>query len=121
MTLAIVRQPGLNREQGEYLEGLGGGHRVVSPDKWKHTPFWDIAHVQAVQEMQKAGALMPISFGEDGLLVQEYEHNDPPCLVFVFCRAIAGEPAYSIQKFEFSADMVGALRAAGLWSQEKRH
>lgn len=121
MTLAVVRQPGLNREQGEHLEGLGGGHKVVPADKWKDTPFWAIANVQAAQEMAKAGALLPIVFGEDGVLVQEYEHNSPPCLVFIFCRAIAGEPAYSIQKFEISQPMMVALRDAGLWSQEKHH
>ena len=112
----------LNHERGETLGDLGS-YVVVSVEKWDATPLFSEAATKAAKVFAKAGALLPITFGEREVLVQEYHRPAPQMstLAFIFLKRIAGREEYYPYIYELDGKAVGELTSMGLWSSNTVH
>jgi len=104
---------GLDHNNGERIEGLPERYVVAPADRWTDSPLFADAVKHAVDAFMQAGALRPIFFGADDILVQEYP--DTRQVAFIFARKIAGKPYYYPFVYDLPDDMVAQLKAVGRW------
>jgi hypothetical protein len=109
----------LNHHAGEKLGDLGDDYVVVPPHKWADTPMWHKAASAAAAAFVKAGAMAPVRFDADAVLVQEYHAIDT--LVFVFARHIAGQEYFHPVTIEFPPEAAAHLRLIGRWPKPAKH
>jgi len=101
---------GLDREKGEFLEGLGRG-RVVPTAKWAR--FLDVAADLARKHFEEAGARRNIVFSPEQILAQEFVLHSK--IVFTFCVPIAGLDHFYNYTLELSPQAVSELALTGQW------
>lgn len=130
----------LDHERGE-PNPLGLRHRVVSSSKYRdldnlRVPYEMMTGKQfkspvvvsrsiyedAVERARSAfleqGALVPIVFSEDAILVQEYPSEG--MVEFIFARRIAGEEMFvRIPPYTLPPDLIGWLKATDRWRDEQ--
>lgn len=123
----------LDRVNGEHLGGLkASGHVVIHPrvvanltnyrtqyapkrkfvtasQKKLQRPVFDDAVANAIEAFAAKGALRPIRFDEDDVLVQVYPHDLK--LAIVFQRSIAGVVYYSRSYYDLPKPVLDALVA----------
>lgn len=125
----------LNRHQGE-PHPLGHKHRVVPISKYRDLdnvrvpyeiadgkfktqvfsrPMFEDAVERAKEAFLERGALMPMTFDEDAILVQELPETNQ--VEFIFVRRIAGQEMFvRIPPYTLPPDMIGWLKATNRWS-----
>lgn len=103
----------LDKHKGEVIGSLGPGYRVVPFAKWMDTPLPKIAVERAIKSFMKKGALLPIRFQDDDVLVQEYPQDGR--LAFVFQRVVRGRVLHAPIVFKFPPETIADLRLAGRW------
>lgn len=105
---------GLDKENGEAIGELGVG-MIVPVEKWADTTFFELACDRAEESFIKAGALQPIEFREDDILVQEYPGQD--AIAFLFHRRVLGKSRYHPCVIKLSPDVIAELVTAGRWQR----
>lgn len=108
----------LDREKGEFIEGLGLCYRVVPTDKWASTPmFMEAAEAATLAFRKTAGRFhhrgSVMKFGRDHVLAQEYPLHDT--LAFVFEAKVDGEWMVYPYTFRFPAEMINRMSVEGQW------
>ncbi len=103
----------LNRQTGELIGDLGPHYQIAPLDRWASTPLYAQAEKHAAEAFFAAGALAPLYFRDDDVLVQEYPSQRK--LAFLFQRKIAGKEHFYPYVFDLPDDMVAQLRAIGKW------
>ena len=130
----------LDHERGE-PNPLGLRHRVVPVSKYRELPHLEVEYEtttgkqfkspvvvsrpiyeDAVERARSAfleqGALVPIVFSEDAILVQEYPSEG--MVEFIFVRRIAGEEMFvRIPPYTLPPDLIGWLKATDRWRDEQ--
>lgn len=106
----------LNKERGEIIGDLGRGFRIVPNEKWRDTMLWTQAAKFAVAAFVKSGALLPIHFDDDHVLVQEYPIDSK--IAFIFERKVAGKEMLYPYVFSLSPKAIAELRVSGRWPAE---
>lgn len=101
---------------GELIGDLGRGFRVVPNAKWRDTLLWTQASENAIRAFCTSGALLPISFSDDDILVQEYPLRNQ--IAFIFERRVAGKEMIYPYVFTLSPNAVAELRNTGRWPAE---
>lgn len=104
----------LNRVTGELIESLGPGHVVAPLSRWADTSLFEEAADRAAAVFHKAGAILPITWDEEDILVQEYPQLHK--LAFIFARRIAGKARYHVAVIALPPSTVAELRMSGRWS-----
>jgi hypothetical protein len=104
---------GLNKQEGEFLAGIGRG--TVAPiEKWAGVlDMLEIAAQHAANYFHQAGASKDITLTEENILIQEYHLFGR--LVFLFQYDIGAETLYYPYTFKFGETMLRELAAAGKW------
>lgn len=103
----------LDHAKGEIIGDLGTDYVVAPFLRYAGTPLhWD-AMRHAVAAFQAAGALLPITFEPDDVLIQEYPRHNK--LAFVFQRRIAGKEHLYPFVFDMPPKMVAELKNLGKW------
>lgn len=103
----------LDRHKGEVIGALGHGYRVVPLSNWMDTPFPNLACERAVKAFRRKGALEPIRFRDEDIVVQEYPAEGR--LAFVFQRKVRGKLLFSTIVIKFPDETVRSLRLVGRW------
>jgi len=103
----------LDKTKGEEIEGLGSAYVVAPLSKWIDTPLIEMAAQHAAEAYIKAGAMVPISFNEEDILIQEY-YRDAKIAV-VFQRRVRGEEMLYPYVFDLPHDLIAELVASGRW------
>lgn len=106
----------LNHMLGEPIGKLGIG-QVVPVSKWADTTLFDFACERAEQSFVRAGAILPIEFEEQEILVQEYPAAQPPAIAFLFTKKIAGKQKYHPCVINLTPEIVSELVTAGRWQR----
>lgn len=104
----------LDHANGEDIDGIGVGN-PVSIEKWASTPFFSMACESAESAFLKAGALAPIEFSGEEILVMEYPRQDR--LAIVFAKHIAGIEHFHPFVMRFEPMTIAELKSSGLWNQ----
>ena len=104
----------LDHANGEYIDGLGVG-KIVNPDKWSDTAFFDLACDHAAAAFSKAGAIHPVDFDNAEIMVMEYPVQSR--LAFVFCKHIAGSEKLFPFIFKLDPPVVNELVNTGRWER----
>lgn len=95
---------------------LGPGFVVAPTAKWQETPFFELACKAAADAFKGAGALTPIRFFQDDIIVQEYPQKN--VLEFVFIRGVAGSEMFYRYRFDLPPALVAELVTAGRWQRQ---
>ena len=104
----------LNREKGEFLEGLGTDYVVAPNHRWIDTKLFKEAARHALEVFRESGSLaIRQHFDDDEILVQEYPKQRK--LAFLFCRKIRNEPYYYTFTWDLPPEMIAELRMSGRW------
>lgn len=103
----------LNKEIGEYLEGLGHMWRVAPLSKWQETPFFEDAAQHACNVFIQAGAPQPVRLFEEHILIQEYPLLDK--LVYLFQFTVKGAEMYADYTYTFNPAAIEHLTRMGKW------
>ncbi len=102
--LTEVRVPYLY-EEGKQFKSTREGLR----------PMYLDAITRAADAFKREGAMLPISFPEDAILVHEYP--DAGLVEFVFAREVAGKELYvRIPPYPLHPSVIGWLKATNRWS-----
>lgn len=105
----------INTNAGEFFPELGGAPYVVVPvTKWADTPMLDTAAKHAADKFVEAGALRPIKFMPDDVVVQEYHSIGK--IIFLFQKMIAGKEWFVPYEFSITPDVARQLAVIGMWS-----
>jgi hypothetical protein len=104
----------LDRQNGEPGD-LGPGFVIAKTAKWTETPFFGQACEMAAKAFGSAGAMRPIRFYQDDVLVQEYPQLNK--LEFVFLRDVAGKEMFYRYRFDLPEPLVAELVTAGRWER----
>lgn len=104
---------GLNRELGEYMPEFGHQYRVVKTLKWSGSPFMETACQHAAGIFKASGALSPVRFFEDEILIQEYPVSRR--LLFLFCKRVNGNDLYTHYVFDLSPAVIEQFRVSNMW------
>lgn len=103
----------LDRKKGEIIEGLGSQFRIVPNGKWRETKLFEEAATRAAAAFLKSGAMWPITFDEDDVLIQEYPADRKIAVLFV--KKIRGQEALYPWVWELPDAAVQELAALGKW------
>jgi|GEM_PF-5949568 len=103
----------LDHENGEEIGDLGRPFIKVPLAKWADTNLWRQASDRARASFQAKGAMLPIVFNAQDVLVQEYPTRNT--IAFLFCRRVAGEMLYVPVVLRLPPETVVELRLAGRW------
>lgn len=103
----------LDRANGELIGNLGRQFQIVPLNKWADTPLWSQAVKSAIGAFEKKGALHPISFDEQHVLVQEYPTQGR--IAFIFARKIAGQEHFLPVVMKLDERTIAELKMAGRW------
>jgi len=103
----------LDKTKGETIEGLGEDYLIAPLSKWIDTPLVEMAAQHAAEAYIKAGALSPISFDEEDILIQEYYREAKVAVVFQ--RRVRGEEMLYPYVFELPHNLIAELVATGRW------
>jgi hypothetical protein len=99
---------------GEFFPELHGAPFTIAPSsKWAGTPFMEMAAKHAASKFADAGALRPIKFMADDVLIQEYHGLGK--LVFIFQRLIAGTEWFVPYECEITPEIAKHLATVGMW------
>jgi len=110
---------GLNRALGELQSHFTGRHRIVPTEKWMDTELGAQVWFLAQSSFGQAGAILPVHFNDDEILVQEYP--DHPGIIFFFCKRVAGRERYFSVPIAFQAETLGDLKTAGKWDDPPKN
>jgi len=99
--------------KGELIDGLGQQFRVVPNAKWRETRLFEEAAKRAAAAFLKSGALWPIVFEDDDVLIQEYPAERRICVLFI--RKIKGKDNLYPWVWELPDQAVKELKALGKW------
>lgn len=105
----------LNRVAGEPGD-LGNDFRIRPASAWTDTSLFDVACSAAAEAFNASGALSPIRFSADDVMVQEYPTQDK--LEFLFVRRIAGQEHFYRYVFDLPPAMVSDLVNSGRWKRK---
>lgn len=105
----------LDKVKGETIGDLGDDFVIAPLSNWIDTPLIEIAAQAAAQAYIAAGAMQPISFSEEDMLIQEYRRSNK--IAVVFQRRVAGEEMLYPYVFEMNEALVAELKATGRWSE----
>ena len=103
----------MNRERGELIGNLGADYIVEPLERWVSTPMFLEAYKQAVAAMKAAGALLPIRFEPDDVLVQAYPKQWR--VAFLFVKRVRFVPHYHPVVISLSEDLMKQLKQQGVW------
>lgn len=103
----------LDKVKGEQIGGLGHVYRVVPAAKWRMTSLFESAATAAEEAFTRSGALAPITFDEEEVLVQEYPKAAK--LAFVFCKRIRGNEHFYPFVFDLPPQMIADLIVTNKW------
>jgi hypothetical protein len=103
----------LDRVNGEVIGTLGRNYVIDPLWKWTDTAMWSEATKRAVAAFLKKGAILPISFDEQSVLIQVYP--DQGRIAFVFARNVAGAQCYVPVVIVLGPNEVAQLKMAGRW------
>ncbi len=103
----------LDHVKGEVIGDLGHVYRAAPNTKWREHQLFEEAATIAAETFHAMGALLPITFDDGEVLVQEYPRTN--ALVFVFCKSIARTEQIVVRKYDIPDDMMRELRAQGRW------
>jgi len=81
--------------------------------------LWRLACQAAAEAFAASGALRPVTFDDDHILVQEYPGTQQ--IAFIFARPVAGQPMHYPYIFTLSRQAIAELRTAGRWEDEVVH
>lgn len=102
-----------DRHKGERIEGLPERYVVAPNSRWTDSPMFADAAKHAAAAFAQSGALHPVFFSADDILVQEYP--DTYQVAFIFARKIAGKPYFYPFVYDLPPEMVAWLKNAGRW------
>jgi hypothetical protein len=104
---------GLNKTEGELLEGIGRG-KVAPVEKWAGIlGMVEQAAQEAANYFHKAGAPKDITLTEDNFVIQEFHMI--ATVVFVFWLPINGVDHYYPYTFKLGERVLRELAAVGKW------
>lgn len=103
----------LDRKNGEIVGDLGRDFQVAPLDRWAGTPLFAEASAHASRAFIQAGALLPIEYRDQDVLIQEYPRQHK--IAFLFQRRIAGKEHFYPYVFDLPIKLVEHLRASGKW------
>lgn len=109
----------LDKVKGEPIDGMPDDYIVVNISKWRNTPLMPQAAEAAADAFIAIGALLPVWFEEDDILVQEYPRSGQ--IAFLFQRRIRGETHYYPYVYELPKAAIKELVAEGLWTPPTEH
>ena len=104
----------LDRVNGEEIGDLGRHFLIVPLAKWSDTPLWQDACRRAQHALVKKGALLPIVFDEQSVLIQEYPTQAR--ILFLFARKVAGKWVYVPVVMALSDETIAWLKMSGRWA-----
>lgn len=102
-----------NHHTGEIIQGMPERYVVAPSSRWTDSPLFADAAKHAAAAFAQSGALQPIFFSAEDILVQEYPDTCQVC--FLFARKIAGKPHFYPFVFDLSPEMVAHLKTVGRW------
>lgn len=105
----------LDRVNGEEIGELGRKFTIAPLSKWADTPLWAEATKKATAAFIKRGALIPVVFDEQSVLIQEYPTQQR--IVFLFARHVAGKPFYLPVVMALAPETISYLQMSGRWPQ----
>lgn len=106
----------LDHDNGENIEGLGPGFHVSKgrqKEYWKHTSLWNEACRDAARVFHAEGALLPVTFDDRQVLIQEYPRLNK--VAFIYCRQVAGKELFHVFAFDLPDDLIKELKVTGKW------
>lgn len=103
---------------GEFIPELGDDYVVSSPSKWAASPFLDQAAKHAANVFAGVGALHPIKFMADDVLVQEYHSLGK--LLFLFQCRVRGEEHFCHFTYDIPPDTAAQLALIGMWGGSEK-
>lgn len=109
----------LDKENGEHIEGLGPHDAIAPVHKWYEAGLVQDAANQAADAFAAAGALLPVTFREDDILIQEYHHQQT--VVILFQKRVNGRELYYHYTYELPSAVVADLALTGKWPSITEH
>lgn len=109
----------LDKIKGEVLEGLGHKYEIAPNYKWRESQLFEEAAMAAAEAFMNSGALWPITFDEEEVLIQEYRESNQ--IAIIFSKNVRGTEQLYPFVWDLPADMVRELRAIGKWEALKEH
>lgn len=103
--------------KGEFIPELGNEFVVSEAAKWAQTPFLDEAAKHAATVFAGIGALHPIKFMSDDVLIQEYPSKGK--LLFLFQCRILGTEHYCHYTYDIPPETAAQLSLMGMWGDIK--
>lgn len=103
----------LDREHGEMIDDLGPHDAIAPLSKWYDCGLVQDAAQQAADVYAQAGAMIPVVFAEDDILIQEYHQQQK--VVVLFQRKVRGEELYYQYTYDLPNDLVADLALTGKW------
>ena len=103
----------INTVKGEVLGDLGHDYQIVSVEKWLDTWFFEHAADQAANAFLKEGAILPITFDDGSVVVQQY----PKKLAFIFQRNVCGKQMFVPYVYDLPEKLIVELKTAGRWQE----
>lgn len=103
----------LDRVNGEEIGKLGRQFHIDPLAKWSDTVLWDEAIKKAKAAFLKKGALLPIVFDEQSVLIQVYPAQGR--IAFIFARKVAGAEHFLPVVMQLDPSAVNQLKMAGRW------
>jgi hypothetical protein len=104
----------LNREFGEEIEGMPADFVVSDISEWQqYDQLIKDAAKHAADVYVEAGAIMPVVFSADDILVQEYHSTGQ--VAFLFQRVVNGIEMFVPYVYDLPDDFIAELRTVGRW------
>jgi len=103
----------LDKDRGELIDELGPHDAIAPIHKWFEAGLVQDAALQAAEAYAQAGAILPVTFREDDILIQEYHEQRK--VVFLFQRMVGGQELYYQYTYDLPSTVVADLALTGKW------
>lgn len=108
-----------NRTKGERVGDLGDNYYVAEIEHWIMTPVFEAAIKNGVKQMLNRGAIMPVQFDIEDILIQVYPEDKK--VAFVFARKINKVPYLAPCAFDLSDEIIAHLKQVGAWKDKVKN
>ena len=106
----------LDKHKGELIGYLGDDYVVVPLAQWGDTPLYRQAEDAAAAAFMASGAIVPFSFDDHDVVVQEYPRKHK--LAFLFQKRIKGKEHFYPYVFDLPPQVVTELALVGRWGRK---